>query len=246
MPLPAETPYTCVDPPVGEQLWRLEAPDLDPAFRMQLEAHLEACAACRQLRALAAATGRLAQRGALGEPRPGWRPQSARLMRGRLRRIAGLALAASLAGALMLPPRSVERGWLARGEDVDRFLRPAEGEVLATRHPHLRWTPIAGASGYRVEIRDPAGLSVWTGESEGAHLRLPGAAALAGGRDYRAILITRPADLLPPGKVSVSFRIDSPWRMAWHRLRWAHPLLQAAGAASLAAALLLSWRRRVQ
>jgi len=206
-------------------------------MRATLEAHLEACHACRLLARLDAKTQALARAGRLRSQDPGAAVQASRpsgRTRGRFNWAAALPLAASLVAMLALPPRPTTHGGRARGSDVVRFTRPIEGEIVSTREPELSWTPIPHATGYAIELRDPDGRSVWTGETGVPRIRVPQAAALTPGREYRALLSVRPADLAPPAPASVVFRSDSFGPVVLHRLRWAHPLLQAATVASLA------------
>jgi hypothetical protein len=234
---PVDTPYECIEPRVGDQLWRLEAPGTDATLRSQLEAHVAVCQACRLLLDLDAKSRELSRSGALG--RDGSGTPSWLSLRRWLRPpvLAAAALAAATLAALIMPPRPVDRGGLARGEDVVRFLRPVEGEVVTPGQRTLSWTPVDGATRYRVELRDGLGKRVWSGESAGTSVSLPGSVPLDAGTRYRALLGTQPTDLLPPGGTSVAFRVGSPWRAALHRLRWASPILQ--GVSIVAAGLLI-------
>lgn len=237
-----KTPFECVDPSVGQELWRLQQPDLDPALRATLEAHLAACHACRLMVRLDAKAQELARAGRLDslDAGPAVRARHPLLGHARSPWAAALPLAASLVAMLALPPRPITQEQTARGPDLVRFTRPVEGEVVSTRRPELRWTPIPAASGYAVELRDREGRPVWTGTSTVPELRVPEEAALMPGREYRALLSVRPADLAPLAPASVGFRRDSFGSMVLHRVRWAHPLLQAAAAVSLALLLLAS------
>lgn len=240
---PWKTPFECIDPQIGDQIWRLERSEPDLDWTAELEAHVSACHACRLLVSLDAKTRELARSGRLEGAATAPRPQSLRWARRRATWIAGLGLAACLAGVAFLPPRPVGAGSSVRGLDRIRFLRPVEGEVLATGRPLLRWTPIDGASRYLVEVRDRDGTSLWQGETPRPEIRLPGELSLTHGREYKALLSVQPADLVPPGHPSVLFRTGSPWSMLAHRLRWAHPLLQAATVLALGLVVLLGIRR---
>ncbi|MCC6650972.1 MAG: hypothetical protein IT348_07485 [Candidatus Eisenbacteria bacterium] len=244
---PSDTPYECIDPEIGAQIGQLERPDLDPAVRATLEAHVSVCHHCHELLRRNATLATLAREGRLAAaPGPGpvlvtraVRPASARNSW-----LAGLAFAASLSAVFALPPRSVTDGAVTRGAADARFLRPVEGEVLASRRPTLRWTAIPGATRYHVELRDPAGRAVWSGESTSPSIRLPEPSPLARGGEYRALLSVQPADLLPPGEPSVRFRSGTPGDMAAHRLRWAHPALQGLVLLSLAGLIVTAIPRR--
>lgn len=241
-----KTPFECIDPSMGEQLWRLQDADVDPGLRATLEAHAAACDACRLLVRLDARAQELAQAGRLRGLDPGPAvppPHDSRLARGRVRWEAALPLAASLVAMLVLPPQPITPGRPVRGPDLVRFIRPVEGEVVSTRRPELRWTPIPGATRYAIELRDGEGRPVWMGESAVPEIQVPPEAALTPGREYRALLSVRPADLARPVPASVVFRSDSFGRMVLHRLRWAHPPLQAATILSLALLSLSSLSR---
>lgn len=232
------TPFECVDPSVGSRLWQLQRPDLEPSLRSLLEAHVAACDACREIVQLDGKVRALVREGRLREPTPGFR---------RAVPIAALSLAASLIALVALPPRPISDAGPTRGAVVPRFLRPVEGEIVGTRRPALRWTPIDEATRYVVELRDGEGRTLWIGESEVPEIRVGDSAGLASGREYRALLSVRPADLAPPAPASVAFRSGSPGRMLLHRARWGHPWLQVATVLSLgllAAAWLGRLRRR--
>lgn len=243
---PIVTPFECVDPSVGESIWRLEEPDVDPQLRAELLAHVSACHACRLLVRLDEKARELAKSGSLELPappgpapqRPGLRPR-----RIHVASVAGLALAACLAAILLTPPQPVTGRLSVRGNERTRFLRPVEGEVVSASRPVLRWTPLEGASRYFVEIRDEDGAAIWQGESESATIRLPGDVPLESGRNYKALLSVQPADLLAPGQTSVLFRSDGRWREALHRLRWTHPFLQWTSLLALGVVLLAGIRR---
>ncbi len=239
---PWKTPFECIDPSVGEQIWRLEQPGPDSPRRAELEAHLSACHACRLAVDLDAKARELARSGRLERGARSWRPRIPRLIPDRTIWIAGFGLAASLAAVIFLPPRPVADGSSVRGRERIRFLRPVEGEVVAASRPVLRWTPIPGASRYSVEIRDRDGDLVWECETSNPSIRPPADVSLRHGRGYKALLSVQPADLLPPGRPSVFFRSDSPWRMVLHRLRWTHPFLQVLMFLSLALTLALGRR----
>lgn len=238
-----ETAYECVDPSVGSQLWRLEEAGVEPEIRARLEAHLEVCHACRLVAHLDRRMRALARAGELQISAPS-RP-SGRLLawRGRMIGLAGLTAGASLALALILPPRPAGDLPSHRGGDGTKFERPVEGEVVPAGPVSFRWTPVPGASRYRLELRDEDGRQVWSGETATPGLRSPEAPALSRGRRYKATLDVQPADLLPPGRISVAFRPGSGWDVASHRLRFAHPLLQAATLLSSALLLLFAFGR---
>lgn len=244
---PLDTPYECIDPDTGAQIGQLERPDLDPQVRATLEAHVSVCHHCHELLRRNAKLVTLAREGRLvisADSAPLAAVRGTRPAPARSSWLAGLALAASLAAVFALPPRGTTDGAVTRGAQDPRFLRPVEGEVLSSRDPLFRWTAIPGATRYRVELRDQAGRTVWSGESAVPEVRLPEPTPLPGGGEYRALLSVQPADLLPPGEPSVRFRTGSAGDMLLHRLRWAHPLLQGAALLSLAGLIVTRIPRR--
>ncbi len=104
---PRETPFECVDPDVGAQLWRLEQGDADPQLRATLEAHLSVCHACRLLVRLDETAHDLGRRGRLRAAAASAGAPAAHRARARDAWMPALALAASLVLLLVLPPRSV-------------------------------------------------------------------------------------------------------------------------------------------
>ena len=224
---PLNTPFECIDPAVGARIWRLEGFDLAPNLRAELEAHVSTCHACQLLIRLDRKARDLGRSGRLdARARP--KPRLWRLPFERGSWLATAALAASLTAVFALPPRPADVSLAYRGADVARFLRPVEGEVLSARQPVFRWTSLAGASRYFVELRDQDGRFVWKGESATPTIRIPDQVALVRGQDYRALLTAMPADLLPPGRPSVLFRMDTFQGMLMHRARWAPLYLQVA------------------
>lgn len=242
---PKATPYECIDAAVGERLWRREQPDLDPTEKAILDAHLEACQACRLLVRVDEGAQRLGREARLAAPGAAraTRADASRNGHARVRWAAGLAFAASLVAMLVLPPRPASPGRSVRGSEVVRFTAPVEGEIVATPRPVLRWTPLRGATRYVVTLIDDGGRAAWSGETATPMIRLPESAALVRGRLYRALLSVRPADLAPPVPASVAFRRETPVRVLLHRLRWSHPLLQAATALAFAVLAIAGARR---
>jgi len=237
-----DTSYECVDPVVGDEIWRLDDPATGPALRRRLEAHVAACHFCRLHRDLDVRMRRLVRDGEIAATAP-----SAATRSPGVARVAGvaaaLAFAASLAGALFLPPRSVETDLAVRGEDEARFTRPVEGQVVPDGACRLSWTEVSGASGYEVRVTGRDGDFAWTGATDRARIDLPADAGLTAGGAYKAVLSTRPADLLPPGRSSVAFRCGTPRDVVAHRLRWAQHWIHGLGLAGLLLLALAVIRR---
>ena len=241
---PHTTPYGCIDPPVGGEIWRLEQPNLGEEQRRLLEAHLTACDACRLVTDLDLRLTELGRSQDLQRKRPPGLTPNRVAARNSGPLLSGLALAASLVLMISLPPRPTHTTQQVRGSERTLFIRPVEGEVVAAGRPVLQWQAVSGANRYYVELRDQDGRSLWLGESPVERIQLPESVFLDVGHTYRALLSADPPDLIPPGQTSVAFRRDSWVRMVLHRLRWSHPLLQVAGALSLGVLLVFTfWRR---
>jgi len=239
-----ETPFECVDPIMGDEIWQLDSPAIDADLRRKLEAHVLICHACRLDRDLDTRARQLLRTGELvldETPRPV-------LSRFPLARAAGLAavmaIAASLAGILLLSPRPVGADYVVRGDDETRFTSPVEGEVVSVTGCRLGWTEVPGATRYQVRVTARDGDFAWTGTTTDLHVELPVDIALIDGAGYKALLSTQPADLLPPGRTSVAFAAGSLLDVAVHRLRWADPRLHGLGLAGLALFCLAVASRR--
>lgn len=241
---PRKTPYACIDPPVGGEIWRLEQADLGDEHRRLLQAHLTVCDACRLVTDLDLRLAKLARNGVLDLEQPPRLTPRRVAARNSGPLLAGVALAASLVLMISLPPRPTGTAQQVRGSDRTLFIRPVEGEVVAAGRLVLRWEAVGGAHRYYVEIRDEAGRSRWRGESAVESIELPEGVITDVGHTYRALLSADPPDLIPPGQTSVAFRRDTWGRMALHRLRWSHPLLHLVGALSLGLFLVFAFRRK--
>ena len=119
---------------------------------------------------------------------------------------------------LVLPPRARDGGRILRSSDEFQFSRPVEGEVVLGQHPRLTWTPIEGATSYRITINEVEGSYEWHSETSERSISLPEAAPLPLSRDFRAFLEPVPTDLARPGGISVSFRTGNFAAFASHRL----------------------------
>jgi len=200
--------YECVEPELGELLWRRLDPGLEPDLRSRLQDHLSICDACRLTLLV---EGRIEGGLRAGE----WALEGGRSVRpatgSRTRKstvfAGGLALAASLVLMLILPPAARAPLGVVRGDTAGMgFVRPVESEVLVTSRPDFRWTPIAGATAYRIEVSQVDGPWFWSGRTGRAELRLPAESALPPRGSFRAMVQTIPADLSGLADVTVSFR----------------------------------------
>lgn len=200
-----ETPrdgYECVDPELGDELWQLDDPGSDAALRGRLEAHLSVCAGCRLLRAAEARTREGLREGRLvlhDDARPRRLPWT-------LGGGGALALAACLALVLLGPPRAPGDDLRLRADgDRPAITRPVSEEVVLGERPHVAWTPVEGATAYRVTLCSVDGAHEWAHETDASSLRVPEDAGLASSARYRILLETVPAHLAGGG-VRSSFR----------------------------------------
>lgn len=232
--------YECVEPELGELLWRRLDPDLESDLRSRLEDHLSICDACRLILLV---EGRIEGGLRAGEwaleggrsvgPATGSRVRKSTALAG------GLALAASLVLMLILPPAARAPLGLVRGDTAGMgFVRPIEGEVLVTSRPSFRWASIVGATAYRIEISQVDGPWSWSGRTGQAELRLPAASVLPSRGSFRAMVQPIPADLAGLSDVTVFFRRGGPRHFLTYRVSASPLWIKVLGFAGLA---LLTW-----
>ncbi len=225
--------FECVEPGLGEQLWRLDTDDIAPELRDRLERHLRVCDDCRLQRDLHARLSTLAAAGELDitvseRPARRWRPDTLMAAGG------GLALAASLALMMLLPPSMPRAPGVSRGEEPGTgFTRPVEGEVLADATPALAWRPVDGATGYSLEITQTDGDYAWRARTGDTRVELPAEAALPDGGRFLVLLEPVPVDLAPLGGISVSFRRAGPAAVFAYRIGAAPKAVRLLGALGL-------------
>jgi len=205
--------YECVEPELGELLWQYDLPETGPDLQQRLENHLVVCDACRLSQGMGKKVASGLSDGSLRLPPTAVRPLPRRragrsaIARTSLGAVGGLALAASLALILWLPPLPVDHDLISRDDPAAAFfLRPVEGEVILDTTPTLSWPPIAGATRYRVTLQDPDGGYHWQGTTQATALTVPETDAAPDQARFRAVLEPIPADLAQPEGISVSFR----------------------------------------
>lgn len=158
---------------------RLATGDLDDATRDAAFDHVTSCAECSDTwRALLALRTDAREQGLIAPTAgaPAWRSW-----------VMPLAIAATLmiAAAAVLINRPVPAA-----TDIERgpsSVPAVEGQMVAAdsgNGPALVWTPVGGATSYRVEIFFEDGRPLWSGEVKEPPLRWPAAAPRASGR-YR-------------------------------------------------------------
>ncbi len=229
--------FECVEPELGARLSEYADPGLDPALRLRFEQHLEICHACRERVVIERGLGEI-----LTEADFASRP----LRVGRVFHLwpaSGLALAAALVLAILLPPQNLLPDDRYRGDD-DSFVitRPVEGEVLGIDGGALRWTELEDASAYRISLMSVEGEFLWEGETVTASLDLPAESEFEG--DFFAAVEPVPADLHPPRETSVAFRRGSAWRVLGFRMGHPHSASLLTGIAALVLGFAAILRRR--
>lgn len=233
--------YECVEPPLGEQLWQYDLPEVDPVLRRDLEQHLKVCDACRMARAVEHKVAAGLKDGWLVLDEQRRRTPLAwlaalfgvypRLLWVRGAAVTGsLLLLTSLLLVVLLPPPDPDLGLVRRtGADELRFTRPVEGEVVLGGHPRFTWEAIEGATAYRLAVREVGGGYEWTGETRSTQTVVPDDAPVPLARRMRAYLEPIPSDLVPPGGITVSFRCDRLGSFMGYRVSAADPLMQLLG-----------------
>jgi len=207
--------WECIDPAVGSCLWELEVGKTTEDRRRELQAHMQLCDACRLDTALADRLEQGLQAGELVLPSAGrrvWWQRSATQAS-----VGSALIAACLALLILLPPAPSGDFVQLRGEsDKPHFISPVEGEVVVPSNTVMTWQPVDGATGYEVVLTDVAGGYRWIGTTRETQLNLPALAPV--GQTLRAVLITMPADLVSPGRVSVSFSTGNWFHLVKDRL----------------------------
>jgi len=195
-----EPGFECVDPQWGDQMIRLHEADLTPAVRKGLEDHLFICDACRLSQQVEATVGEAIRAGRVTiEPGTVARPLPFPL----LRWAGPTAIAASLVLMFLMPPTGRNPGGVQRdGESAPRFERPVEGEIVWGDAPELKWSPIEGATSYRVEISEVGGDFKWTGSTNGTSVQMSPENPLPDDGIFRGVVLPVPADLARPTAVT--------------------------------------------
>jgi hypothetical protein len=205
--------HECIDPDLGDQLWRLDDPATDGRLRQRLEHHVAHCAACRLQLAVGEAladglrTGRLVL------------APSSRRRRRLAARIAGggaVALAASLILLLALPPAAPTRV-LRDADGGPRITRPLSDEVVLGGQPTIAWAPADDAREYEVTVTDPGNDVAWSTRTTATEARPPADAALAVGRRYRIAVTPVPA--YAGRTMRETFRTGDALAFVGHRIR---------------------------
>lgn len=248
--------YECVDPELGDALWQLETPDVDPGLKQQLLDHLSICDACRLEQQFEQLVGDALRSGELSLPEESIHPAPsfadlAEHVMAPLRRLAtglfwgGAGLAAvSVLLVFLFSPTPPGGPRIARsGGAQAHFIRPLESEVVGSLSPELSWTPVEDATAYQLTLEAIRGSYRWMAETDETRATPPQKHALPANSRFRATIETVPRDLLPLGGMSVTFRTGGPLEYISYRMAAAPIALQVTAAGGGLIALVgLAWR----
>ena len=240
--------YECIDPSLGDELWRLDDTATPDQVRARIEDHLVFCAACRLEVSLATHVATGLRDGSL---RVAGETSRRRLAWPWWNGVGGALAAAGLAMILILPPGAPESGSTRRGgEEAPAITRPVSNEVVAAGHPELRWNPVTDARTYRVTVRSVDGTVEWQGEATEPRLRLPDDTPLPAGKRYRVAVEPVPAYLGGGSGLRTTFRTGTWLDVVGFRLVAGSAVGRGVGALGLAALLFGAgaaiWQRRAE
>lgn len=235
--------YECVEPELGADLDKLDAPDTDQTLRRQLENHIEVCDACRFEIAVNKNVARGLQTGRYRiSSSIGWletlrnflSPPGRESWAGAMQTVSSISFSACVLLVFLLPPTAPQFGSGQRGPDQEpRFERPVEGEVVLNANPTLSWEPIEEASGYRITLDNAGGGYEWYGQTRENEITVPSGSPVPLDDRLRAILEPIPPDLAPSGGYSLSFRRGNLIDFIGYRVKAASLLLKLCGSLSL-------------
>ncbi len=233
--------FECVQPELGDQIWRLDLDETAAELHTRLEHHLQVCDSCRLTLAL---DSKLASAAVGGHITIASDSVDGNAWSRGLMSAGGLALAASLALVLLIPPGVMPFGSF-RGDAETMILSPVEGEVLTDATPRASWQPVTDATAYRVTLTGIDSSYQWSAHVENTTAQVPETNALPAQGRFRLLVEPVPADLAPLGENSVVFRRgDISDLMAWRIRHTPRPVqwLTWLSAASLIAGLVLKRR----
>jgi hypothetical protein len=198
----SQAAFECVQSELGDQIWRLDLDETAAELNTRLKHHLQVCDSCRLTQALDSKLATAADGGHLTiapEPTIGssW---SQGIMA-----VGGMALAASLALVLLMPPGVMPFGSF-RGDASTMIVTPVEGEVLTDATPQVTWPSVADASAYRVSLTGIDSSYQWSARIETTTAQIPETHALPDQGWFRILVEPLPTDLAPLGENSVVFR----------------------------------------
>jgi hypothetical protein len=196
------------DHPSDETWERLAMDELTPVEREGVSDHVTSCAPCAEIyRGLRMLEDEARAFDPAGVPKAPAAARSATAW------YAGLAAAAVLLLALILPLRMMSKppSDTVRSPEGTTPVALAPVGDLAAAPAAFRWTPLPGAARYRVELSSADGDRVWTSpDLDGAQAAWPSDLRLAAGTYYwRVVAVPDPDRRLssPVASPTVSFRI---------------------------------------
>ena len=217
--------FECVEPEIGDRLWRLDDP-LTPSGELErLHAHLSICHACRLHLAVDKRLERSLRSAdsAVGGPVVK-QPKNRTGGPGVAGSGAALLLAACFTLVFVLPPRQATP--IVRSADSWGISRPVPGEVVATPTPRITWMPLTDARAYRVTVAGEQNGFFWQVETSESQLRVPETAALPRSGRFRVTVHPLPTYLAPPAGCSSWLRTGSLVTYVGYRLvaapKWVH------------------------
>ena len=229
--------YECLDPELGQQVWRLDDPTTDAALADRLRAHLEFCAHCRSVRWVGDKLAQGLKEGALAIPEKGSATRIPALI-GWTTGLGWLAAAACLALVLLQAPTPEHDGMIMRGSDSPAITRPMGDEVLLDRNPTIRWDPIQGARQYQVAIEAVGSPYSWNTTTRRAEVPIPHEHPLPARARIRVHVVPVPNHLASGFGLNTSFRTGSVSEFLRFRWRRKSALASVLGWGGLAGLIL--------
>ena len=158
--------------------------------------------------------------------------------------VGSMALAASLALILLLPPGVTPFGSFL-GDSGTMIVTPVEGEILTDATPQVTWQPVEEATAYRVALNGLDSSYQWSARVEGTSIEIPADHALTDQGRFRLLVEPLPSDLAPLGENSVVFQRGGTGDLMWWRIQHApRPILWLALLSGALIATGLTLRRR--
>jgi hypothetical protein len=240
--------YECIDPVLGEQMWRLADKDCPADLKERLATHLTFCAHCRLQ---ASFNEKMGEGLESGELRLRKAPAGILAFPGVVRTwstgLGAVALAAGLALLMMLPPRTALDGKSVRNADqAAAITSPVADEVVLGGRPQLSWTPLEGATRYEVSVQQVGSDESWITTTTEAEVQIPEGMELDVGQRYRVMVETVPRHVGPSSGMNSSFSTGNPGQWLGYRLghgQRSGQVLGVLGALLLAGALFMRPRR---
>lgn len=208
--------FDCIDPELGAELWRLADPECSNQWRERLATHLKFCADCRMRQALdgslvaglQSGNLRLTRRRRWLDRAPLWTFSA-----------SAASLAAGLALLILLPAVAPDTGQHLRGSNSPGIEQPVPEDVLLSRRPTLRWTPLPGATSYQVQVEAVGGGYEWSEKTRLPFATVPPSKELPPDTRFRVRVVAKPAHVVPSGFLGSSFQTGGLFSWLGHRAR---------------------------